>query len=95
MVSIHSLPLALSYGKACYRMVQAEEYFLDSCKDAEEAVDKPRSEWNGKDYGEWAQNFWDLLPDDGSIRRGPFFLLCDLAEWWCFGDEAGEDYTPE
>ncbi len=29
---------------------------------------------------------WFALPDDGSIRRGPFFQLCDVAEH-IFDDE--------
>lgn len=24
--------------------------------------------------------FWFALPDSGSIRRGPFFVVCELAE---------------
>ena len=34
------------------------------------------------------------LPDSGSIRRAPFFAVCDLAESYCFGliyDEADCD----
>ena len=26
------------------------------------------------------QDMWDALPDNPSIRRFPFFLLCDVAE---------------
>jgi hypothetical protein len=26
------------------------------------------------------QDFWMALPDEPCIRRGPFFMLCDLCE---------------
>lgn len=29
------------------------------------------------------QDFWDALPDVSSIRRGPFFAVCDMAEKYC------------
>lgn len=36
--------------------------------------------------GEFWQDFWEALPEDSSIRTAPFFTVCDLAEWFCFGD---------
>ena len=33
--------------------------------------------------------FWEALPDSGSIRRPPFFRVCDLAEL-IFEDEDDE-----
>lgn len=33
-----------------------------------------------------ANTFWDSLPDSSSIRRGPFFLLCDIAQNWFDGE---------
>lgn len=30
------------------------------------------------------QDFWDALPDSKSVRRAPFFDVCDLAEAYCF-----------
>lgn len=32
------------------------------------------------------QKFWEALPDNKSIRRYPFFTICDLAEYYCEGD---------
>ena len=49
------------------------------------------------------QDFWDSLPDSGTVRRFPFFPVCDLAESYCFGliyddgefDAAHEIDSPE
>ncbi len=30
---------------------------------------------------------WVTLPDNPKIRRDPFFTICDLAEFICFGAE--------
>ena len=68
MVSIHSLPLALSYGKACYRMVQMGRS-ISSTPGAE--ADKPRSEWNGKGLRRVGLVSRDLLPDDGASAAAP------------------------
>lgn len=35
----------------------------------------------------FCNNFWLALPDSPSIRRQPFFDLCDIAEH-CFDDES-------
>lgn len=44
------------------------------------------------------QDFWSSLPETLSIRRFPFFQVCDLAESYCFGlihDEADCDPVHE
>ena len=44
------------------------------------------------------QDFWSSLPETLSIRRFPFFPVCDLAESYCFGlihDEADCDPVHE
>lgn len=56
-----------------------ENYFVDlykrvlfQCGNIEDQTDEELiGMWNG---------FWEYLPDDKSIRRPPFFELCDLAE---------------
>lgn len=42
---------------------------------------------NPRLVGQWAQIFWEILPDDESIRTEGFYALCDIAEWWAFGDD--------
>lgn len=32
------------------------------------------------------QAMWDALPDSSSMRWGPFFDVCNLAEDYCFGE---------
>lgn len=33
--------------------------------------------------GRWAQDFWEELPDSESIHTPGFYVLCDIAEWFC------------
>lgn len=42
---------------------------------------------DGDVIGNWCQLIWDHLPNDASIRHGAFFVICDIAELYCFGDE--------
>jgi hypothetical protein len=64
--------------------VFAEEYFTSKMKDTLfnydldldaaykiESVELIYSFWN---------DFWNRLPDDSSIHRTPFYMVCDLAE---------------
>jgi hypothetical protein len=37
-------------------------------------------------HGLFWQTFWEKLPDTPRIRVLGFFTVCDLAEWYCFGD---------
>jgi hypothetical protein len=91
MPSIHSEELALQHGRECWHEVLVNRYFLEENQEAQVSVCKPMTEWTGTDYGQWAQALWDKLPNSPVIRRHPFLLLCDLAEWYCFGNEAGQD----
>lgn len=36
-------------------------------------------------HGNFWQLFWENLPDERYIRGPQFNLICDLAEWYCFG----------
>lgn len=36
--------------------------------------------------GQFCQTMWEALPDNSSIRKVGFFLLCDIAEEYCFGE---------
>jgi hypothetical protein len=96
MPSIHSAATALFYGKRCMEEVEQESYYPELSEVAVQIVGeqerKQVSDWDGVDYGQWAQVLWELLPNSSSCRRRPFWLLCDLAEWYCFGDEAGANF---
>jgi hypothetical protein len=63
----------VAYTRACYRVK------LDP---------NNRSEWpmEWDKVGRFCQYFWEELPDNAVIRRGPFFKLCDFAEDFTFGD---------
>lgn len=43
-------------------------------------------EYTDRQIVDMANTFWTVLPDTATIRRGPFFLLCNIAENW-FDDE--------
>jgi hypothetical protein len=40
-----------------------------------------------KFFTSYWQILWERLPDHHSVRRGPFFEICDLAEFNVFGGE--------
>lgn len=42
---------------------------------------------NAEEIGEWCQAFWEALPDSPSIHGPTFTKICDIAEWWCFGED--------
>lgn len=65
--------------------IKRDQYFLDIWNTVSHA--KPLSECDRAELLWPFQAFWERLPDDKSIRRGPFFTICDLAEAYCFGDE--------
>lgn len=47
---------------------------------------------DAKVVGAFFQYLWEELPDQPSIRRQPFFAVCDIAELYCFAmAEAHED----
>jgi hypothetical protein len=48
---------------------------------------KPLEECSKAELLEPFQDFWEELPDNLSIRREPFFQVCELAEEFCFGDD--------
>lgn len=39
-----------------------------------------QSEFTDEQIIDMANTFWELLPDSPTIRREPFYLLCDIAE---------------
>ena len=76
------------YGTMCLNQVWEQHYYPDVNNAAIASVvrvtGRPVNSWSGADYGMWAKRLWELLPNLGKIRKGPFFLMCDLAEWWVF-----------
>lgn len=38
------------------------------------------------EIGAWCQDFWDALPDSKEILMPAFYIVCDIAEWWVFGE---------
>lgn len=79
---------ALIQGTTCLNWVWESHYYPDCNNAAISSVvrvtGRPVNKWTGPDYGMWAQRLWELLPNLGEIREGPFFLVCDIAEWWVF-----------
>lgn len=41
---------------------------------------------NAEKIGTWCQCFWEALPDLLDIRTGPFFMICEIAEWRCYNE---------
>jgi hypothetical protein len=37
-------------------------------------------------HGAFFQNFWEALPNNRNIRYGAFYNICEMGEWYCFGD---------
>lgn len=65
--------------------IHTHAYFVDRWKRVEHK--KPLALCSKHELLEPFQHFWELLPDHRSIRVHPFFLVCDLAEEYCFGSE--------
>lgn len=42
---------------------------------------------NAELIGAWCQDFWEALPDHPYIHGPSFYVVCDIAEWYCLGDE--------
>ena len=59
--------------------VHLYEYTLMKSGMTEDGVN--RYLYNDSKVVEFANNFWMALPDSPAIRRRPFFLLCDIAEY--------------
>lgn len=47
-----------------------------------------RSEWpkHWEKIGRFCQMFWEELPDQSVIQKNAFFVLCNFAEDYTFGD---------
>lgn len=43
------------------------------------------------DFAKFCQKLWSALPDCMDIRTGPFFQICDFAEYSCSGWYEEED----
>lgn len=50
------------------------------------AVLYPELSTDPDEIGAWCQDFWEALPDSKEIHKPAFYLVCDIAEWWCFGE---------
>jgi hypothetical protein len=37
-------------------------------------------------HGAFWQNFWEALPSTPRVRTSAFYRVCDMGEWFCFGD---------
>lgn len=72
------------------------KHFPDSVNEANyysgitfEAISKlDFDEFSEYKVGQWFQDFWEALPDSASIRFGAFYKICDIAEEFCYGEEA-------
>lgn len=80
-----SVALIKSRTVALQERVYAEEYFpylwqwaLERHNITDEAI--KRHEVPEMELVEFANTFWDRLPDASYIRTGPFFALCDLCQ---------------
>ena len=77
----------------CIDRIKRDKYFLDIWETVSHK--KPLVECSKDELLKPFQDFWEELPDDPSIRRGPFFEICDLAERYCFSVDEGdsEDFS--
>lgn len=66
----------------CVHDVIMNEYYTDIADTLIKKYGEPETK---KDIVVFWQKFWEALPDSKSIRRDPFYLICDIAE--CIFDE--------
>ena len=48
-------------------------------------TDKVTDLESAKRFAKWCHHLWETLPDKPWIRHGPFFQICDFAEYHCQG----------
>ena len=72
----------LAHVEAVIAAMRREDYYL-SLWDAVKHT-KPLSAHTLDSLLKPFQDFWNMLPESKSIRRVPFFGVCDLAEAYCF-----------
>lgn len=61
----------------CIHEVIMNNYYTDIANELIETYGEP---WNKDEIVLFWHRFWSLLPDSKSIRRDPFYLICDIAE---------------
>lgn len=73
--------------------ISCKDYFVDLyflCLDSKSMTAEGihESEYSDEQIINLCNDFWLALPDSPSIRRQPFFALCDIAEK-CFDEGEG------
>ena len=72
----------------CIEQVILNNYYTDIANQLLEQFGEPETP---EEIVLFWQRFWESLPDSKSIRRDPFYLICDIAENYMnphfFGDE--------
>lgn len=75
------------------REIHHHGYFVDRWTKVEHK--KPLQQCSKSELLAPFQHFWELLPDHAGIRTHPFFLVCDLAEEYCFGKPEVDENPPD
>lgn len=78
-------------ARHCIHEIHTHAYFLDRWRSVEHT--KPLEDCNKMELLKPFQDFYQLLPLKTAVRVHPFFLVCDLAEEYCFGDAEPDDYV--
>ncbi len=73
--------------------IYAEDYFTHLWEKVWRTKPAPLTALTPAQGYKMFQDFWEALPDNKSIRRNPFYLICDLAEKYCL--ELAGDFDEE
>lgn len=92
MAEIKNSAEALDASKAAFADPEMTHYF-NRWRVAYESAKRKCGIQNAEDlcedaelHGKFWQTFWEQLPSHRDIRTAPFFTVCRLGEWYCFGD---------
>ncbi len=72
-------------AQACIDDIKREDYYVTRWEVCQHK--KPLADCTREELLKPFQDFWELLPDSGNIRRTPFFAVCNLAEEYMMGDD--------
>jgi len=76
--------------ETCIEKVYQNDYYVDLFKKTVMSTLGDRSVYslsNSREIADFWNTFWLALPDNPSIHREPFYLICDICEYIFGSDE--------